>query len=82
MSWLSSRKTSRIEDMAHCMLGIFDVNMPLLYGTGMKAFLRLQLEIIKKNDDESIFAWRMQQAPRDMSVKSLLVTLRLQVSYP
>lgn len=58
MSWVSVRQTSRIEDMAYCMLGIFDVTMPLLYGEGKKAFMRLQLEIIKKNDDESIFAWK------------------------
>ena len=57
MSWVSRRVTSRIEDMAYCMLGLFDVNMPLLYGEGEKAFVRLQLEIIKKSDDESIFAW-------------------------
>ena len=57
MSWVSRRATSRIEDMAYCMLGLFDVNMPLLYGEGQKAFMRLQLEIIKKSDDESIFAW-------------------------
>ncbi|KAL7903747.1 heterokaryon incompatibility domain-containing protein [Trichoderma velutinum] len=30
MSWLSTRKTKRVEDMAYCMLGIFDINMPLL----------------------------------------------------
>ena len=60
MSWVSKRKTSRSEDMAYCMLGLFDVNMPLLYGEGgAKAFLRLQLEIIKQSDDESIFAWTL-----------------------
>ena len=58
MSWVSRRQTSRVEDMAYCLLGIFDVNMPLLYGEGRKAFIRLQLEILKKSDDESIFAWR------------------------
>jgi hypothetical protein len=31
--------------------------MPLLYGEGSKAFMRLQQEIIKYSDDESIFAW-------------------------
>lgn len=58
MSWVSRRKTSRLEDMAYCLLGIFDINMPLLYGEGSKAFMRLQLEIIRKSDDESIFAWK------------------------
>lgn len=57
MSWASERKTSRVEDMAYSLLGIFDINMPLLYGEGKKAFMRLQLEIIRKSDDESIFAW-------------------------
>ena len=56
-SWLSNRQTSRVEDMAYCMLGLCGVNMPLLYGEGEKAFRRLQQEIIKNSDDESIFAW-------------------------
>ena len=38
-------------------MGLFDVNMPLLYGEGRKAFYRLQLEILNKSDDDSIFAW-------------------------
>ncbi|KAL9585448.1 MAG: hypothetical protein Q9212_001521 [Teloschistes hypoglaucus] len=57
MSWLSRRKTTRVEDMAYCMLRLCGVNMPLLYGEGERAFLRLQHEIIKVSDDESIFAW-------------------------
>ncbi|KAI4085923.1 MAG: hypothetical protein LQ348_000961 [Seirophora lacunosa] len=60
MSWVSRRQTSRTEDMAYCLLGIFDVNMPLLYGEGRKAFRRLQYEILKQSDDESIFAWASQ----------------------
>ncbi|KAL5082864.1 hypothetical protein Trisim1_002747 [Trichoderma cf. simile WF8] len=57
MSWASNRTTTREEDIAYCLLGIFDVNMPLLYGEGHKAFQRLQEEIIKKSDDQSILAW-------------------------
>ncbi|KAF2866292.1 heterokaryon incompatibility protein-domain-containing protein [Massariosphaeria phaeospora] len=48
MSWASKRETTRDEDMAYCLLGIFDINMPMLYGEGSKAFLRLQEEIIKQ----------------------------------
>ncbi|KAM5355907.1 hypothetical protein ACJ41O_002553 [Fusarium nematophilum] len=59
MSWAAKRETTRPEDMAYCLLGIFDINMPLLYGEGqVKAFKRLQGEIIKSTDDESIYAWR------------------------
>jgi hypothetical protein len=57
MSWLAKRKTTRVEDMAYCMLGLFDINMPLLYGEGMKAFTRLQEEIIRVSNDHTIFCW-------------------------
>ncbi|KAJ4002809.1 hypothetical protein NW752_009463 [Fusarium irregulare] len=58
MSWAAKRKTTRVEDIAYCLLGIFDVNMPMLYGEGTKAFERLQEEIIKQTTDMSIFAWK------------------------
>ncbi|KAL8998167.1 MAG: hypothetical protein Q9169_002721 [Polycauliona sp. 2 TL-2023] len=58
MSWASRRNTSREEDIAYCLLGLFNVNMPLLYGEGAgKAFHRLQTEIMAQSDDESLFAW-------------------------
>ncbi|KIW02555.1 uncharacterized protein PV09_06010 [Verruconis gallopava] len=57
MSWAAARKTSRLEDAAYCLFGIFDVNMPLLYGEEEKAFRRLQLEIIRSTPDLSIFGW-------------------------
>ncbi|KAK1660001.1 heterokaryon incompatibility protein-domain-containing protein, partial [Colletotrichum godetiae] len=55
MSWAAGRVTTRPEDQAYCLLGLFGVNMPLLYGEGDKAFLRLQEEIIKISDDQSVF---------------------------
>ena len=58
MSWASSRKTTRVEDQAYCLMGLFGVNMPPLYGEGVRAFIRLQLEILRVSDDESIFAWK------------------------
>ncbi|KAF0326687.1 het domain-containing protein [Colletotrichum asianum] len=60
MSWASSRVTTRPEDQAYCVLGLFGVNMPLLYGEGSKAFVRLQEEIVKISDDQSIFACSME----------------------
>lgn len=44
MSWAANRKTTRQEDMAYCLMGLFGVNIPLLYGEGPNAFLRLQEE--------------------------------------
>jgi len=58
MSWASKRKTGRVEDRAYSLLGIFGINMPMLYGEGERAFFRLQQEIMKISDDYSIFAWR------------------------
>ncbi|KAI6138879.1 heterokaryon incompatibility protein-domain-containing protein [Pisolithus tinctorius] len=57
MSWAAGRKTTRVEDRAYSLLGLFGVNMPMLYGEGSKAFQRLQLEIIRVSGDHSIFAW-------------------------
>lgn len=58
MSWAASRETTRDEDMAYSMIGLFDVNMPMLYGEGpTKAFLRLQEEVMRVSEDQSIFAW-------------------------
>lgn len=43
MSWAARRETSRPEDIAYCLMGLFQVNMPMLYGEGDKAFIRLQV---------------------------------------
>ena len=67
MSWAANRRTTRTEDRAYCLMGLFDVSMPLLYGEGMKAFRRLQEEIIKSSNDESIFAWASDRNPRHRS---------------
>jgi hypothetical protein len=58
MSWASRRETTRKEDVAYSLLGIFGVSMLALYGEGgYQAFIRLQEEIIKKSDDQTILAW-------------------------
>ncbi|PMD32713.1 HET-domain-containing protein [Hyaloscypha variabilis F] len=58
MSWAANRKTTRVEDTAYCLLGIFDVSMPMLYGEGGKAFIRLQEEIAREANDLTLFAWQ------------------------
>lgn len=63
MSWAATRETTRVEDLAYCLLGIFDVNMSLIYGEGMKAFGRLQAAIVQTTADLSIFAWADDQDP-------------------
>ncbi|KAH7232638.1 hypothetical protein NW759_015634 [Fusarium solani] len=65
MSWAASRQTTRPEDVAYSLMGLFSVNMPMLYGEGDRAFLRLQEEIMKQSDDQSIFAWTDRDASPD-----------------
>lgn len=62
MFWASKRITIRSEDISYCLLGIFDVNMPMLYGEGgEKAFIRLQEEIIKQSNDHTLFTWSIHR---------------------
>jgi hypothetical protein len=51
MAWAAYREMKRTEDRAYSLLGIFDVNMPLLYGEGEKAFTRLQEAILRNASD-------------------------------
>lgn len=68
MSWAADRQATRAEDIAYSLLGIFDVNMPLLYGEGkLKAFRRLQEEIMKISEDETLFAWESVEFTTDAS---------------
>ncbi|KAI9067119.1 HET-domain-containing protein, partial [Trametes sanguinea] len=57
MSWAAKRKTTRVEDEAYSLMGIFNVNIPVIYGEGRNAFYRLQEEILRCIPDQSIFAW-------------------------
>jgi hypothetical protein len=63
MSWASRRNTTRKEDLSYCLLGIFNANIPLLYGEGDKVFRRLQEEIIKQTNDQTLFAWGYKPYP-------------------
>lgn len=58
MSWAARRETTKEEDMAYSLFGIFNLHLPVQYGEGKAAFLRLQDALIAKND-ESLFAWKM-----------------------
>jgi hypothetical protein len=60
MSWAAFRQTTRVEDRAYSLLGLFNICFPPLYGEGWKAFGRLQEEILKVSTDQSIFAWTQQ----------------------
>lgn len=50
MSWAPRGKTSRIEDEAYCLLGLFNVNMPLIYGEVRNAFFPVTTRDYQKFD--------------------------------
>lgn len=52
MAWAAKRETTLEEDQAYCLMGIFDICLPVIYGEGKtKAFRRLQEEINKYSYD-------------------------------
>jgi len=82
MSWASDRRVTRAEDTAYSLMGLFHINMPLLYGEGLNAFTRLQLEIMNKHDDNSLFAWQMPSSSRyGDSISTLNRSLGLAETY-
>lgn len=75
MSWAAERQATRPEDIAYSLLGLFDVNMPLLYGEGkLKAFRRLQEEIMKISEDETLFAWESTDFETGLSSADVLAS--------
>jgi hypothetical protein len=50
--WAQNRHTTREEDWAYCLLGIFNICMPLIYGEGRdRAVIRLRREINEALND-------------------------------
>ncbi|KAJ4005463.1 hypothetical protein NW766_011011, partial [Fusarium irregulare] len=69
MDWVSKRITTRGEDMSYCLLGLFGINIPLLYGEGReRAFFRLQEAIVRDPTvfDVTLLAWDIAK-PKGMS---------------
>ncbi|KAI0827835.1 hypothetical protein BC628DRAFT_1417954 [Trametes gibbosa] len=57
VSWAANCRTRRVEDEAYCLVRLFGVNMPTIYGEGAKAFRHLQEEIMWHSADQTLFAW-------------------------
>ncbi|KAI6155037.1 hypothetical protein BKA82DRAFT_996781 [Pisolithus tinctorius] len=58
LQWASSRRTTRPEDIAYSLFGIFNVHLPVLYGESAEnATGRLLAEIISDSGDISVLDW-------------------------
>lgn len=57
LSWAAGRRTTRIEDMAYALVGIFGIHMPVQYGEGRFAFQRLIEALLQRVQGYGIFVW-------------------------
>ncbi|USP76873.1 hypothetical protein yc1106_04147 [Curvularia clavata] len=74
-SWAAHRRVSKVEDSAYCLFGLFNVNMPLLYGEGEeKAFHRLQQAIFEETADYSLFLFARAPSASNVSMLASQIT--------
>ena len=73
MSWAANRTVNEGEEMAYCLLGLFELKMPEIPGEGEIGFMRLQQLIVDQRPfDESIFAWYVTPEELELSSYGLL----------
>ena len=70
MRWASQRTTSRIEDMAYSLLGLFDVAIPIAYGDGPRAFFKLMSAIAEQCTEPDFFAWAGKPSQWSLAIPS------------
>ncbi|KAF8129877.1 heterokaryon incompatibility protein-domain-containing protein [Boletus edulis] len=68
MMWASKRRTTRVEDRAYCLLGIFDITMSIAYGEGTWAFHRLMEIILQRCGESGILAWSGETSPYSLAI--------------
>ena len=55
--WVSKRKTTRIKDIAYCLIGLLGIPLSIAYSEGNMAFRRLKVEILQHTHDMALFSW-------------------------
>jgi Heterokaryon incompatibility protein (HET) len=84
LRWAAKRSTKRKEDQAYSLLGIFDIFIPLIYGEGDHAFVRLREEIDKRSGmmttDVTVFRpGRGLPVSSSVSIQDLVDDIRLRL---
>jgi hypothetical protein len=75
----SVRQTTREEDIAYSLFGIFNVAIPVIYGEGNQAIGRLLEHILTRSDDVTLLAWtgssgsQHSYLPADLTVYNQIV---------
>ncbi|KAF8547212.1 hypothetical protein OG21DRAFT_1472561 [Imleria badia] len=84
----STRQTTRAEDAAYSLLGIFSLSLPVVYGEGDKALGRLLAQLLMSSGDTSILAWTGRSCgfntclPASIAVFSQLATSHIPLAIP
>ena len=74
LSWTAKRETTVEEDQAYCLLGIFDVYLPLIYGEGKEnAFRRLRTEISARHAVSSPLRMKYLLSPLNQTFNSAML---------
>ena len=79
----STRETTRVEDAAYSLLGIFSMSLSVVYGEGDKALGRFLLQLLTSSGDTSILAWTGRSGsfnsclPSNISVFNQLLTTHI-----
>jgi hypothetical protein len=68
MAWASGRKTTRVEDTAYSLIGLFDLSMSVAYGEGKWAFYRLMETILHRSHGWDILAWAGPSCPYNEAI--------------
>jgi len=76
LAWASGRETTRVEDEAYCLLGIFNITISIAYGEGEIAFQRLQEAIMQRSNDRSLFLWEYDFFRNPQSYQSSILAAR------
>ncbi|KIK20922.1 hypothetical protein PISMIDRAFT_32635, partial [Pisolithus microcarpus 441] len=64
LQWASPRTTTRAEDIAYSLFGIFNVHLPIMYGESAENALgRLLAEIVSQSGDISVLDWVGEPSP-------------------
>ena len=58
--WITNRNTTRVEDLAYCLIGLLRVTLLPIYGEGSNAWVRLEEEVSKKQQRELLPSRRAQ----------------------
>lgn len=69
MSWMRSRNTTRAEDRAYCLLGIFNVYLSPIYGERDHAMVRLKREIAAASGLGDFAQLREPRVPHSWAMK-------------